>query len=432
LIEDIEIVGNSITGGASTLSISSPPDFGISVTSLGTGGVSISSNDSGDITITSGDSSSSINIDDLIVKNNTITSLVGNNLELSAGGQNIVLSASTIDVNSRIAFDRASDATSIGTALPQKTKSFVDLTGSISTIDTIQAGFDGQFLVLSNRSGSAKTINNEIGTPTNDRILTGTGAALTLEDKASIILVYNETEQRWMVVGGSGGGSESTIDGVAGEAITTGDSVYLSNLDNKFYKVDAGSDSEIEYIGVSLDTVGLNGAPRIQTSGEVTVPSASIVGGAFTIGKPVYIDPSLPGKYTSTVPTSAGQWIIQAGIATSAVKMVINGAGSATAVKITSETDQFVYANVASVSTTQTLSNGNSIVLATGGVGGITLTLPSPTAGKIFNIKKVDSGVGTITLSPPSGTIDGAASKVITSQYDSLTITSDGTNFFII
>jgi hypothetical protein len=433
LIEDIEIVGNSITGGASTLSISSPPNFGISVTSLGTGGVSISSNDSGDITITSGDSSSSINIDDLIVKNNTITSLVGNNLELSAGGQNIVLSASTIDVNSRIAFDRASDATSSGTALPQKTKSFVDLTGSISTIDTIQAGFDGQFLVLSNRSGSAKTINNDNGTPTNDRILTGTGAALTLEDKASIILVYNETEQRWMVVGGSGGGgSESVINGTAGEAITTGDSVYLSNLYNKFFKVDAGSDSGIEYIGVSLDTVGSNGAPRIQTSGEVTIPDTSIIGGAFTIGKPVYINPLLPGKYTSTVPTSAGQWIIQAGIATSAVKMVINGAGSATAVKITSETDQFVYANVASVSSTQTLSNGNSIVLATGGVGGITLTLPSPTAGKIFNIKKVDAGVGTITLLPPSGTIDGAASKVITSQYDSLTITSDGTNFFII
>jgi hypothetical protein len=419
---DTPVVNTSITGGASSsLTIQSATNRDLVLQSQGTGVVTISSS-----------SSDGVQIEDLKIHNNTLASLVGNNLELSAGGQNIVLSASTIDVNSRIAFDRVSDATSSGTALPQKTKSFVDLTGSISTIDTIQAGFDGQFLVLSNRSGSAKTINNDNGTPTNDSILTGTGAALTLEDNASIILVYNDTEQRWMVVGGSGGGSESVINGTAGEAITTGDSVYLSNLDNKFFKVDAASDSEIEYIGVSLDTVASDGSPRIQTSGEVTIPDTSIVGGAFTIGKPVYINPSLPGEYTSTVPTSAGQWIIQAGIATSAVKMVINGAGSATAVKITSETDQFVYANVASVSTTQTLSNGNSIVLATGGVSGITLTLPSPTAGKIFNIKKVDAGVGTITLSPPSGTIDGAASKVITSQYDSLTITSDGTNFFII
>jgi hypothetical protein len=118
--------------------------------------------------------------------------------------------------------------------------------------------------------------------------------------------------------------------------------------------------------------------------------------------------------------------------ASTATKMVINGAGSATAVKITSEVDPYVYAAVTSVSSNTTLTNGNSIVLATGGAGGITVTLPSPTSGKIFNIKKVDSGVGVITLSPPSGTIDGAASKTLTLQYDSLTITSDGTNFFII
>jgi len=320
-------------------------------------------------------------------------------------------------------------------------KSFVRLTsGTGTTIDGITAGLDGQHLVISNLTGANVTITNQ-SSSASDAIITGTGEDVLLEPNASLFLVYDATlsNSKWMVVGGSGGGSESVINGTAGEAITTGDPVYLSNPDNKFFKVDAASDSKIEYIGVSLDTVASDGSPRIQTSGEVTIPSASIIGGAFTIGKPVYINPLLPGKYTSTVPTSATQWIIQAGIATSAVKMVINGAGSATAVKITSETDQFVYANVTSVSSTQTLSNGNSIVLATGGVGGITLTLPSPTAGKIFNIKKVDAGVGTITISPPSVTppsppigIDGAASKVITSQYDSLTITSDGTNFFII
>jgi hypothetical protein len=112
--------------------------------------------------------------------------------------------------------------------------------------------------------------------------------------------------------------------------------------------------------------------------------------------------------------------------------MVINGAGGSTAVKITSEVDPYVYANVVSVSSNTPLTNGNSIVLATGGAGGITVTLPAPTAGKIFNIKKVDAAPGSITISAPSGTIDGVVSKSLAAQYDSFTITSNGTNFFII
>lgn len=197
--------------------------------------------------------------------------------------------------------------------------------------------------------------------------------------------------------------------------------------------IDAGNDSKIEFIGVSLSNGSGAGSIEVQVSGIVTIPSAS-----FTPGSPVFINPSaIPGGsaasfYTQTIPNSAGQWIIQAGIAIAADKFVINGAGGATAVKITSETDQFIYANVRSVSTTQSLTNGDSIILATAGVSGITLTLPAPTAGKIFNIKKVDSAVGIVTISPSSGTIDGAANKTISIQYASLTITSDGTNFFVI
>lgn len=197
--------------------------------------------------------------------------------------------------------------------------------------------------------------------------------------------------------------------------------------------IDAGNDSKIEYVGVSLSSGAGGGSVQVQVSGVVTVPSAS-----FTVGSAVYVNPSaIPGGsaasyYTQTIPTSAGQWIVQAGIAVASNKFIINGAGGATAVKITSETDQFVYAKVRSLSTTQTLTNGDSIVLATAGASNITLTLPSPTSGKIFNVKKVDAGVGFVIVSPPSGTIDGVASKTIASQYDSLTITSDGTNFFII
>jgi len=309
-------------------------------------------------------------------------------------------------------------------------KSFVRLTSGAATIDGIAAGLDGQHLVISNLTGANVTIANQSlveSTPEN-RVITGTGEDVLLEPNASLFLIYDATlsNSKWMVVGGSGGGAESTITTLAGEDVLAGDAVYLDTT-GEAYKIDAGDDSSIEFIGVILDAALTGEETRVQTSGEVT-----IAGATFSVGSPVYIDPLTPGAYTQSVPSDAGQWVIQAGIATAANKMVINGAGSATAVKITSEVDAYVYANVASVSASQTLTNGNSIVLATGGVGGITLTLPSPTAGKIFNIKKVDAAVGTITINTSSGTIDGVASKVITSQYDSLTITSDGNDFFII
>jgi hypothetical protein len=51
---------------------------------------------------------------------------------------------------------------------------------------------------------------------------------------------------------------------------------------------------------------------------------------------------------------------------------------------------------------------------------------------KVFNIKKIDSGVGSVVITPPSGTIDGAATFSFNTQYQNMTIQYDGTNWHII
>ena len=54
-------------------------------------------------------------------------------------------------------------------------------------------------------------------------------------------------------------------------------------------------------------------------------------------------------------------------------------------------------------------------------------------SGKIVIVKKVDTGAGNVTLDPPgSVTIDGAATKVLYHQYETMTCVSDGTNWFIV
>ena len=315
------------------------------------------------------------------------------------------------------------------------TKSFVRLNSGSGSIDGITAGTNGQHLVLLNLSGAAVTIQNQSGAAsTNDRIVTGSNADLTLENTASLFLIYNSTDARWYVVGGSGGGSSTFSSVGSNAAVVAYNAVYLDSSSNA-QQLDATTDSKVEFVGVSLDASVLGGSVRVQVAGEVDIPAALIEGGSFTVGKPVYASVSNPGKYQSTLPSTAGLWVIPVGVATTATKMAINGAGSSTAVKITSEVDPYVYANVTTASGTSgavTLTNANSIVLVNASGASRTVTLPAPTSGKIFNIKKTDSSVNTVVISPSSGTIDGAASKSLVAQYDSLTITSDGTNFFII
>lgn len=76
---------------------------------------------------------------------------------------------------------------------------------------------------------------------------------------------------------------------------------------------------------------------------------------------------------------------------------------------------------------------GGDIVLATAGVVGYVVNLPSVTTpGTQVIVKKVDANSGTITITPASGTIDGQSTYPISTQYQSVTLVSDGTNWNLI
>lgn len=71
------------------------------------------------------------------------------------------------------------------------------------------------------------------------------------------------------------------------------------------------------------------------------------------------------------------------------------------------------------LSTTQAVGFAGAVhtmILATSGGAGITLTLPTATAyaGQVIKVKKVDAGVGAVTI---TGSIDGLSSYPLTNQY---------------
>jgi len=87
--------------------------------------------------------------------------------------------------------------------------------------------------------------------------------------------------------------------------------------------------------------------------------------------------------------------------------------------------------NVVPVTSNYIASNGD-IVLADASGGAITVTLPSPQANAIVNVKKIDSSTNPITIDGNGANIDGEASIQITTQYESYTLVSDGSNWWII
>ncbi len=75
------------------------------------------------------------------------------------------------------------------------------------------------------------------------------------------------------------------------------------------------------------------------------------------------------------------------------------------------------------------------IVLVDTTPGAVTLDLPAAAdnTGAIVVVKKIDSSVNSVTIEADgSETIDGAANKSLTTQYETITVVCDGTEWWTI
>lgn len=132
-------------------------------------------------------------------------------------------------------------------------KSLVRLTGALTSVDMIPAGFAGQQLILLNKTGGIVTFNNETGATAANRILTGTGAALPVEPDASITIAYDNVSQRWNVVGGSGSGTGG--GGAGGSRLNLFDDPSFEQETDDEFTLSSGTQS---VIASQLDTPNNN------------------------------------------------------------------------------------------------------------------------------------------------------------------------------
>ena len=91
---------------------------------------------------------------------------------------------------------------------------------------------------------------------------------------------------------------------------------------------------------------------------------------------------------------------------------------------------------VSITASTYTVDSGSrpDYILLCNYAGAITITLPVPSMARIIKIKDASGNAGTnnITISHhASETIDGASTFIITNNFESIDVVSDGTNWFI-
>lgn len=157
-----------------------------------------------------------LNVDNLRLDGNVVSSTdVNGNIDLTPNGTGLVNTNKNARFIQNIAFNASNDAaTGANQTLSTTTTKYVRLTaaGTLTSVDMIPAGTQGQELVLINLTGAPVSLNNETGGTAANRILTGTGAAVSLADNASIPLTYDTSEARWMVTAGTGGGGSGSLD----------------------------------------------------------------------------------------------------------------------------------------------------------------------------------------------------------------------------
>ncbi|MBO9635267.1 MAG: hypothetical protein J7578_19305 [Chitinophagaceae bacterium] len=94
---------------------------------------------------------------------------------------------------------------------------------------------------------------------------------------------------------------------------------------------------------------------------------------------------------------------------------------------------QEVSTNIRTVTANTTVGSSDSTLLVNSSAGNISITIdPVNAAKKIFYIKKISADPNTVTITPSSGTIDGAPSLAINTQWQTVQVQSNGTDLFIL
>ena len=199
----------------------------------------------------------------------------------------------------------------------------------------------------------------------------------------------------------------------------------------------------VSYVAISgTDGIDVDSGSPITSSGTITlglsnIPNSSLANSSITLAGDIGSNQTVSLGDTLTI--TGGSGIVTKGQATDTLVIDLNVDNNT--IEISSDIVRVKDAGITEAKRYRTVDSAftdndtisSDINLVAGGAGGITVKLPAPAVGKMVIVKKTDSAAGTVTVSKNNtDTIDGANSKILYYQYETLTFVSDGTNWFIV
>lgn len=168
---------------------------------------------------------------------------------------------------------RGADVTTSGTVsdLANTDVSFFRLTAA-TTLESIVAHDDGKELILINANSVPMTLKNETGSTAANRILTGTGADVSIESGASMLFKYDGGSSRWRLVGGAGGSGEIQIVN------------YLISSGKEWNFESGQATGYVTYADAAgvAPVDGTGGSPNVTFAASSSAPQRGVYSGLFT------------------------------------------------------------------------------------------------------------------------------------------------------
>lgn len=202
-----------------------------------------------------------------------------------------------------------------------------------------------------------------------------------------------------------------------------------TNSNNYIEEITSSTTVSVPNYGASSETYTVNHATNAIT---VTLPLVADVPRNF-----IYRFKRI-GAGTVTIAAGSGQYIDYSGQSSLSVTsqydtVVLQNTGSFWLLLNEAPATTVITDSSGSDTTISSTTGIEEIHLINNTTNNVTITIPAAsTTGSGYKYQLKRLGTGTVSVSPTSGTIDTASSFSIASQFDSVTLLSDGTNYHII
>ena len=200
-------------------------------------------------------------------------------------------------------------------------------------------------------------------------------------------------------------GNQGTLNGVRGSAIVGGAGTTINAIAGNFIVSSTAGGTITNARALQAMINDANG--NITNATGLYVLSGTKTTGSITSLYGLYIEDQTSGTNNYAIYTNAGR----------------NRFGGAMEQQITT------------ISSTTTLDATHCTVLVDASSAAITVNLPAASGrvGRIYNIKRIDNSVNTVTIDGnASETIDGATTQTLITQWSTMTIQSNGTGWYIL